>query len=543
MRRSRFVTATLLVCVGSALLLPGAAAATSVSTSYVCPPTAGYQDQADIDDNMVVYATKAVGGDWEIAWGEVDTATHVFLPYPYVSIAGSQTHPAISGDWIVWQDHRGANWDIYARNLTAPGVEVAVCTAPGNQTLPRLSGNLVVWQDHRGDNWDVYSNDVSSPAGNGAKLAGGKGDQTAPDVDGQHIVWVDTRSGDANIWAYDTIAVTTAALVTNGAWQDQPTVDGDRVVWRDFRHARRKGTDLYVHDFVGGTNKPLVTSFGNQNDPRLSDDMLVYTDYRNAMLRTKAWGADVAFYDLTLDEDFTVAAGKGSQSSPAIDGFLVLWTDSSAASTKTDVWAAEMTAWTATLGIDHYRQWTNDPLCDLELFALHKSGLMPAAITQTEIHNVGAFGPFPFATYAETVTDWDITAGVAATDGVKQVQVTYRDTFANTSAPVVASITLDRVAAMAEAVDPAKGRSGRTAKVRYRINDAFSPTSWGKIEIRNKSKVVKTVKLGWVPVGVWRTKSFACGLKPGTYHFSIITKDKAGNESWIVAVYHLKVTK
>jgi beta propeller repeat protein len=63
----------------------------------------------------------------------------------------SAEDPDISGDWIVWEDRRFGNRDIFAYNICS-GETVQVTDDLKDQRSPRISGNLIAWNDWR--NWD-----------------------------------------------------------------------------------------------------------------------------------------------------------------------------------------------------------------------------------------------------------------------------------------------------------------------------------------------------------------------------------------------------
>lgn len=535
----------LVIVAAIAAAAPPPAAATMVTESYSAYSPTTSVGQPDIDGDHVVWAGKNSHGVWKVGFGTLDTTANTILPWPSPASSGAQTHPAVSGNWIVWQDHRNGNWDIYARNYLAPGTDVALCTAKGDQTLPRIFGTDVVWQDHRGSTWDIYSQNAGSPVGNGTPVVTAKGDQTAPDIDSGRIVWADTRSGNSDIWVQEP-GPSTRALVTNAAKQDQPTLSGHRVVWRDFRKAAANGTDLYLYDFSTSKTKAILSLFGNQSAPRLSDDMVVYNDGRQAAFGRRSYGVDIGFYDITLMEDFDVVSAKGDQKNPAIWGGTVLWADGGVPATKPDsLHAAELTFWSAFVGINGYSRWTNDPVCTLDLYAAYKLSEVPQTITQMTVSNVGAFGPFPLDPYVETVIGWNLNGGLADTDGLKQVRVVYRDAGADISPAAIGEITLDRDSPGATAVSPVTCRSGGTAKIKYKVDDTLSPKVRATILIRDKAntKTLKTLACGWQPVGAWKYRTFMGTLKPGSYHFMIETRDLAGNTPGLLAVYDLKVTK
>lgn len=129
----------------------------------------------------------------------------------------------VGGAIMVWGDERNGfgNSDIYSQRVSATGQMrwttngVALTTASGQQTLPKLvsdaaGGAIVVWQDHRGATWDVYANRVTSqgtvPWAPGVGLCTAIGDQTNPALvadgaGGAIVAWEDRRAGAADVYA------------------------------------------------------------------------------------------------------------------------------------------------------------------------------------------------------------------------------------------------------------------------------------------------------------------------------------------------------
>jgi beta propeller repeat protein len=106
-------------------------------------------------------------------------------------------NPAIDDSFVVWQDDRNGNWDIYGFDLES-GEEREICKGPGDQTNPALHGSTVVWQDNRSGNWDIYGYSIT--AGETVPVFIGAGNQTGPDICGDVVVWSDERDGDKNIY-------------------------------------------------------------------------------------------------------------------------------------------------------------------------------------------------------------------------------------------------------------------------------------------------------------------------------------------------------
>jgi beta propeller repeat protein len=81
--------------------------------------------------------------------------------------AASITTDGAGGAIIVWSDWRSGEGDVYAQRINAAGQVLwdadgkAVCTATGNQSFPTIysdaaGGAFIVWQDNRGANQDIY---------------------------------------------------------------------------------------------------------------------------------------------------------------------------------------------------------------------------------------------------------------------------------------------------------------------------------------------------------------------------------------------------
>ena len=147
------------------------------------------------------------------------------------SAPGDQRAPIMVADdaggvVLAWQDHRGADWDVYAQRVQenatlVPGWSpngTAVCLAGRDQLSIRMvrdgsHGVLMAWQDRRGADWDVYAIRITANASvfpgwlaGGSPIATGPSDQTAPDLaaddtGGAYVAWQDNQSGDADIRA------------------------------------------------------------------------------------------------------------------------------------------------------------------------------------------------------------------------------------------------------------------------------------------------------------------------------------------------------
>jgi hypothetical protein len=172
------------------------------------------------------------------------------------------------GAIMVWEDGRGAYYNIYAQHVDAHGnVQWEtdgrfICTASGNQRFPKLAsdgagGAIITWYDYRGGGADIYAqridaNGVAQWATNGVVVSNATGDQLEPvvvsdDAGGAVICWRTggysssaayaqrlDASGNA-LWTANGVRVCTGSttqyeirLVSDGA-------HGAIAAWRDHR--------------------------------------------------------------------------------------------------------------------------------------------------------------------------------------------------------------------------------------------------------------------------------------------------------------------
>jgi len=203
---------------------------------------------------------------------------------------GNQTAPSLAidgsgGALVAWTDLRsGVDEDIYARRITSAGAPqgaangVAVCTMSGDQDAQRLEpdgvgGAFVVWQDARGADADIYAQRVdgfifSAWTANGVGVCATSGSQSGPriarDVAGGVLVsWVDYRGADGpDVYGQRMNASGASQWPANGvpacvAIDDQiapgmvsDNTGGAIIVWQD----RRNGSldDLYAQRIDAG---------------------------------------------------------------------------------------------------------------------------------------------------------------------------------------------------------------------------------------------------------------------------------------------------
>jgi len=198
--------------------------------------------------------------------------------------------------WIVWHAGLDDERDIYISKLTA-GTEyfedsIRIKHNEYDQCNPALAvgtdGTLyVMWQDNRRGNWDIYAS-VSSDGvewSNEQRITDSNDNQINPDiaVDNQspnraYAVWQDDGAGNYDIYITSSnngfITETTSRITSNNTNQTEPAIavgPGNvvYVVWIDYRNGR---TDIYgaSSDYSTWTNVPVVSNPANQSSPALA---------------------------------------------------------------------------------------------------------------------------------------------------------------------------------------------------------------------------------------------------------------------------------
>ena len=142
---------------------------------------------------------------------------------------------AAAGKYVVFTDIAGGESHIYGYNRETQQV-FAICTASGEQSNPAISGNFVVWQDNRNGNWSIYGADLAQVPGTGGDEATARplgargcnfpaefpictadGNHTNPAIFGTTVVWQDDRNGNARHLRLQPLAAGGIGLLGVGA--------------------------------------------------------------------------------------------------------------------------------------------------------------------------------------------------------------------------------------------------------------------------------------------------------------------------------------
>jgi beta propeller repeat protein len=136
--------------------------------------------------------------------------------------------------------------------------KIRITNNDADQLNPEIYGNFIVWEDERNSNFDIYLYDLSvdtdsddipnfldgdrpQPDPAEKQLSNNPSHQENPAIYGSKVVWVDKRNGNKDIFIYDIISGEENILAGHEETgdpkfrprQDIPRIYGDKVVWVD----------------------------------------------------------------------------------------------------------------------------------------------------------------------------------------------------------------------------------------------------------------------------------------------------------------------
>jgi TolB protein len=225
-----------------------------------------------------------------------------------------QQYPAIYGDYVVWEDNRNGNKDIYGYNLST-GKEFQITSNPKTQAYPAIYGDIVVWEDARNGNYDIYGYNLSNKKE--FQITVDPRNQRIPAIYQNIVVWEDDRNGNPDIYGYNLETREEFPITTSRNYQYMPAIYKDYVVWVEVRVLPQ---DIYLYNLSTGQEVQITTIKSQKEVPSIYEDIIVWHDYRNG-------DADIYGYDLSSTREFQLTTDPTDQVCPRIYRDLIVWED------------------------------------------------------------------------------------------------------------------------------------------------------------------------------------------------------------------------
>ena len=294
----------------------------------------------------------------------------------------------VGGIIMAWRDERAGNYDVYAMRLRGNGIAVngwdtngdPICTDPARQDLVALAtdgneGAFIVWQDERNLDIDIYGTRIRGNGRirggwepNGNPLCNAAGDQFAPSVvyddqRGMYVVWEDFRGGLTSDlyairvqqngnprrgWSTNGNPICTAA---NDQFTPQAKLDewGNLdVVWEDYRsgidnpdvYAIKMRNDGRRFWFWPNDGLAVCAAPGFQFEPQVVSDgnsgmIVTWEDYRAGLADASVYAKRLSWLGVWPNywgtNGVPVSNAAGNQQFPSLSGtgdIVVAWEDS-----------------------------------------------------------------------------------------------------------------------------------------------------------------------------------------------------------------------
>ncbi|WP_292520084.1 PKD domain-containing protein [Methanoculleus sp.] len=269
----------------------------------------GSQEHPDIDGNMVVWEDGRNGG------------SIYYLSSPGSGgqkVAGEgtgQRYPSVSGNYVVWEENRNMSPDICFFDVSS-GVTTALTDDPADQWMPVVHGEHVVWYDARNGSTDICLYDIGT--GSETFLSCSPVTEWKPALSERYVVWEES-TGNGNIWLYDILDGERHQITGNGARQTYPAISGSRIVWEDYRNG---APDIYLFDLdnPAAGEQRITDDPTEQVSPAIDGDLIAWEDKRDG-----TWNVYICDLVAGKDKQMPVVPSATEQLYPAVSGDRVVW--------------------------------------------------------------------------------------------------------------------------------------------------------------------------------------------------------------------------
>lgn len=236
--------------------------------------------------------------------------------FPITTEPHNQYYPAVHGDYVVWQDDRNGNYDIYGYNLKTHE-EFPITTDPATQELPAIYNDIVIWKDNRHNTYTVYGYNLQTQK----EFYIAKSPGSRPALYEKTVITIDMGGDNPAIHGYNLSTEEEFHISLDpGNVNLYPAIYNNIIVWKS---TGKHGDKIYAYDITTQQKFNIPPSrflfpIHRQDYPAIHNNTIVWTeDFYNFI-----YG-----YNLSTDEEFFITTHKSYQQSPAIYQDLVVWQD------------------------------------------------------------------------------------------------------------------------------------------------------------------------------------------------------------------------
>ncbi|WP_214021214.1 Ig-like domain-containing protein, partial [Methanoculleus sp.] len=287
--------------------------APGTSQEYILP---GGNEHPAIDGNTIVFEYSLLSGPKDI-YCMTTSGSNI---HALTDDDASQERPSISGDYVVWQDDRNGDKDIYLYSFSTNETVLLTEDDPANQWLPVIHGNYIVWYDNNGGDTNIVLYDIAAGEEKATIICNPElGTDTTkfkPALSDEYVAWEEKDDG---IWLYEIATGDRRVVSPSDADQSWPSICDDLIAWEDYRWGAAWQSAIYLHDLETGDERQLTELSYEQVSPALSESLTAWEDKRDGQ-----WS--IYMYDLSDGvEEMSVPTTGGEQLYPAVSGNTIVW--------------------------------------------------------------------------------------------------------------------------------------------------------------------------------------------------------------------------
>jgi len=248
--------------------------------------------------------------------------------------SANQKNVHACGRWVVWQDQRSGDWDVYALDIgNGSVVAEIIAQGPLNQERPKTDGRWVVWEDRQPDgNRDIWGKELGSAELPFAITETVDFDEQKPAVYWPWVVYqarpMDDPEAPWQLMVYNMESEIVEEVDPTSQDQLDPAIHKGRIVWQDFRDPGYG--EIYLKDLRTGERRRITDDPYSQYHPSIFENWIVWSDKRNT--QSELYG-----YNLLKGVEIRLTDTPENETRPFINGKWVVYEEDSAGVSQTNL--------------------------------------------------------------------------------------------------------------------------------------------------------------------------------------------------------------